>query len=107
MAKAPINDVACFEATLDRLEADMGGMKARANAWAVGYVATLMALPHVDEERTCVSAVLPTDIAAQQGASDLPDQPPRCRLQAAEAALAKHAVTEAALPIENPVGEKK
>lgn len=101
MAKTPIDDVACFEATLDRLETDMGGMKARANAWAVGDVATLIASPHVDEERACVAAVLTTEIAAQQGASDLPEQLRRRWLEAAEAALAKNVLTVAALPIEN------
>lgn len=105
MAKAPIDDVACFEATLERLETDMDSMKARANAWAVGDVATLVALPHVDAERACVEAVLTTEIAARQGVSDLPEQMRQRWLQAADAALAKNASTVAVLPIENLLRE--
>lgn len=105
MAKAPLDDVACFETTLQRLETDLGDMKARANAWAVGDVATLIAMPHVDAERVCADAVLTTDIAARQGVSDLPEQLRQRWLQAAEAALAKNVSTVAALPIENLLRE--
>lgn len=105
MAKSPLDDVRCFEATLQRLETDLDGMKARANAWAVGDVTTLVALPHVDEERACVDAVLTADIAARQGVSDLPAQMRERWLQAADAALAKNVSTVAALPIENLLRE--
>jgi len=105
MAKAPLDDVACFETTLQRVESDMDGMKVRANAWAVGDVAGLVGMPHVDEERVCVDAMLATDVAARQGVSNLPEQLRQRWLQAAEAALAKNVSTVAALPIENLLRE--
>lgn len=105
LAKAPLDDVACLETTVQRLETDLDHMKARANAWAVGDVAALIDLPHVDEERVCAQAVLATDIAARQGVSDLPEQMRQRWLEAAEAALAKNVSTVAALPIESLLRE--
>ena len=37
----PLDDVECFARTLQRLESDLGLMRERANAWAVGDVARL------------------------------------------------------------------
>lgn len=101
MAKTPLADAACFEATLQRLETDLDSMKARANAWAVGDLQTLIDMPHVEESRVCADALLATQIAEREGISDLRERMRQRWLQAAEAALAKNASTVAALPIEN------
>ena len=50
-------DIACFKATLDRLETDLGPMKQRAAAWAVGDVETLQRLQSPTQEATCLDAV--------------------------------------------------
>ncbi len=50
-------DVACFKATLDRLETDLEPMKQRAGAWAVGDVETLQRLRTRTQEVTCLDAV--------------------------------------------------
>ncbi len=49
-------DVACLAATIERLETDLDNMKLRANAWAVGDVATLERLPAPDQVAKCVEA---------------------------------------------------
>jgi uncharacterized protein YbaP (TraB family) len=53
----PTVEVGCLAATLTRLETDLGGMQARANAWAVGDVQTLRALPFPNQREICVDAL--------------------------------------------------
>ncbi|MEJ0038261.1 MAG: TraB/GumN family protein [Gammaproteobacteria bacterium] len=45
--------VACLESIVERLEKDMETMKAQANAWALGDVATLRGLPYPKEIEVC------------------------------------------------------
>jgi len=40
----PLNDLPCFESVLQRLESDLGLMRARANAWATGSNASTVAV---------------------------------------------------------------
>ena len=49
-------DIACLAATIERLETDLDNMKLRANAWAVGDVATLERLPAPDQVAKCLEA---------------------------------------------------
>ena len=49
-------DIACLAATIERLETDLDKMKLRANAWAVGDIATLERLPAPDQVAKCVEA---------------------------------------------------
>ena len=37
----PLNDLPCLESVLNRLESDLGLLRARANAWATGDIAAL------------------------------------------------------------------
>jgi uncharacterized protein YbaP (TraB family) len=50
-------DVACFAATLQRLETDLEPMKQRAAAWSVGDIETLERLRGPTQEATCLDAV--------------------------------------------------
>lgn len=50
-------EIACVAATLDRLETDLGPMRARADAWAMGDLETLKTLPFPPQETTCGDAV--------------------------------------------------
>ena len=50
-------ELACVEATLHRLETDLGPMRARADAWALGDLETLRGLPFPPQETTCSDAV--------------------------------------------------
>jgi uncharacterized protein YbaP (TraB family) len=104
-AKTALDDEACFATMLERLETDMGNMKARANAWAVGDVPALIALPHPDQRSVCGDAVLTTAIAEKQGMADLREQMRVRWLQAADAALLKNESTVAVMAIESLLGD--
>jgi uncharacterized protein YbaP (TraB family) len=52
------SEIACLAAIVSRLETDLGPMRARATAWALGDVNTLRSLPHsVDDRIACLAAV--------------------------------------------------
>jgi len=94
-----LDDLACFERTLDRIETDVAQMAARANAWAIGDLATLRALPFTDHGPACLAAVLDTALAREQGLDALPDRVRTAWLDAAEKALAAHPQSLALLPM--------
>jgi uncharacterized protein YbaP (TraB family) len=98
-ADRPLDDLACFELTLDRLEADLALMAARANAWAIGDLETMRRLPYTDQGQACLSAVLDSAVARSQGFDALPDQVRTAWLDAAEKALAQHPTSFALLPM--------
>jgi uncharacterized protein YbaP (TraB family) len=50
-------EIACLQSVMMRLETDIGPMQARARAWALGDVALLRRLPHIDNRATCLEAV--------------------------------------------------
>jgi uncharacterized protein YbaP (TraB family) len=50
-------EIACLQSVVARLETDVGPMQARARAWALGNVALLRRLPHIDNRATCLEAV--------------------------------------------------
>jgi hypothetical protein len=99
LAKIPLEDLKCFEATITRLETDMYYMSARANAWSVGDLQTLRNLPYPDQFMTCGSAVFEAPILENVGLKDLPDRFLGAWLDAAEKALANNASTFAVLSI--------
>lgn len=70
-ASRPLDDTACFRATLERLETDLDAMKQRANAWATGDIAALARLPYVDNHGECQNSLLHSDLAREQGLDDL------------------------------------
>jgi uncharacterized protein YbaP (TraB family) len=91
-------DIACFEATLERLETDLEPMKQRAAAWAVGDIDTLQRLQSPTQEATCLDAV--TSVPRLQ------EEYKKVRAQAysqwiaiVDRALAQNDVTLAILPI--------
>jgi len=67
-----LDDTACLEATIARLETDTGTMVERANAWAVGDVQTLLERRFDDDIRACATALLGTDALKKRGIADLP-----------------------------------
>lgn len=94
-----LDDTACFRATLERLETDLPLMAARANAWAIGDVEALRALPYDDQNMTCAQALTETEFARKRGITDVRKALESEWLQAAENALRTNTSTFATLPI--------
>ena len=94
-----MDDLDCFEKTLDRIDGDMDTIAARANAWATGDVAKLRTLPDSDQRQACLDAITGTKIAQERGITDLPLRVENTWIEAASASLAKNRITFARLPI--------
>jgi uncharacterized protein YbaP (TraB family) len=98
-ARSQVDDIDCLRKTVTRLEADLPAMRARANAWATGDIDGLRALPYVDQNQACRDALLHNSTVQQRGLGDLRQRVAKAWLEAAEAALAQHAVSLAVLPM--------
>ncbi|WP_345779192.1 TraB/GumN family protein [Lysobacter sp. CFH 32150] len=95
-----LDDMDCFAKTLQRLETDLDAMRLRANAWAIGDIAALRALPYSDQSEACDRAATETGVVRKRlGIGDLEAEKRSRWLQAAEQALANNAVTFAVLPM--------
>jgi len=97
--QTPLDDVECFAKTIERLETDLGSMKARANAWATGDVEALRQLTYVDHDEICKSVVFGAALAEEQGLQDIPARKREYWLAEAQASLAIHTSTFSILPI--------
>ncbi len=98
-AGTQLDDRACFVATLERVENDLPLMTARANAWAVGDIDALRALPYEDHNRTCAQVLTETEFARRRGVTQVAAALQEKWLEAAENALRANASTFATLPI--------
>lgn len=98
-ASSSLNDLQCFERTLDRIEGDLDNMVARANAWAVGDINLLRDLPANTQFAACSAAFTEAGLARKYGMNDLAQQVERKWMAVAEAALAKNTSSFAVLPI--------
>lgn len=98
-SRTPLDDVGCFARTLDRLESDLANMAARANAWSIGDLATMQRLPYEDQGPACLTAMLDSAIAQEQGLDALPGRVRAAWLDAADAALREHDTSLALLPM--------
>jgi len=95
---ARLEDLDCFAKTLERLESDLGTMRERANAWAVGDLESLKALPYTDQNEACIRAAAESDVLRKR-TGDIEAQVAARWVGAAEAALAKNTTTFAVLPM--------
>jgi len=95
-----LDDTACFERTLTRIESDLGVMALRANAWAEGDIEAMRALYTRNTQwSACSAAMTGNAVARKIGMHDI-DARLRTRwLDAAEAALARNRATFSLLPI--------
>jgi uncharacterized protein YbaP (TraB family) len=98
-AREGVDDLECFRAALDRVEKEMPGMVERANAWSVGDLEALRALPSEKQAGACVSALTSGEFARKRGMSDVEARVRTQWLKVAEEALQKNRVTFAILPI--------
>jgi hypothetical protein len=98
-AASPLDDLDCFDKTLNRIERDLGNMAARANAWSVGDIDALRALPVQNQFVACSAAFTEAGLARKYGIDDLQQQIEGKWLATAESALARNRSTFALLPI--------
>ncbi|GHA76145.1 TraB/GumN family protein [Cognatilysobacter bugurensis] len=94
-----LDDLECFGKTLDRLESDVDAMRERANAWAVGDVDALRALPYSDQNEACMQAAMRAGVMQKRVKRDIDAEVRDAWMQAAEKALAKNSVTFSTLPM--------
>lgn len=98
-ARSEIDDIDCLRRTVERLETDLAAMQTRANAWAVGDIEALRALPYVDQQQICEETLLRSSSVQEHGMGDLRERAAAEWLKAAENALAANSSTLALLPI--------
>lgn len=105
--RSPLEDVACLSKTMDRLETDIEGMKARANAWSKGDLAAIRKLDFDDSEGACRDAIMRSP--AMQRAMNMDEIKARLDaawLAAAEPALSRNTSTFAVLSIKDLLDPK-
>lgn len=105
-AKSQLDDIDCLRKTVDRLETDLPAMQLRANAWAVGDIEALRALPYVDQNQACRDAMLRNSIVQERGMGDLRERLAATWLTAAENTLRDNAVSFAVLPMSQVLGDE-
>ena len=103
-SKTTLDDIACFENTMTRIETDLDAMRARANAWATGDMAALQSLPPAYQWEACSSAITEAGIGKRLGFGDANEKVRGKWLAAADAALEKNAVTFASLDMKDLAG---
>ncbi len=95
-------DLECFSDTLDVIESDLPRIAARANAWAVGDLDALRAIPqNRSQVEACLSAWTETETARKRGLVDIDARVRDSWLEAIDKALAEHPVSFATLAIDN------
>ena len=98
--KSPMEDLACFTKTIDRLEVDLDAMRARANAWAIGDIEAMRKLTYPDQVSACNAAVFNSQvIKSLPGAATLEQRMRDAWLAAAEKSLATNLSTFALMPV--------
>lgn len=98
MKVAEVDDLACFERTLDTVEFMAPVLRERANAWVVGDIAALRRLAATGMAQTCTDAMYNSEMARRRGWTQLEQRSRAHWVQRAEASLGTHAVTFATLP---------
>lgn len=103
-SKTTLDDIACFDNTMTRIETDLDAMRARANAWATGDMAALQSLPPAYQWEACSSAITEAGIGKRLGFGDANQKVRAKWMDAADAALNKNAVTFATLDMKDLLG---
>ncbi len=106
LSSTSLQDVECFERTLDRLEIELEVMRARADAWAIGDLEALRELPDMNQVRTCIEAVIGASALQSRGFDNIEQRVRDSWLEAAEQALGEHAISFAVLPMRDLLGER-
>lgn len=103
--KSPLDDIDCFGKTMSRLETDIESMKLRGNAWAMGDIEAILALPYTDQLQACSDAILKASVVEDRGLGDLRTRAHATWLAAAERALDQNTSTFTMLPIRHMLAD--
>lgn len=106
LAESDLADGECFAGTMERIETDLDNMRARANAWAVGDIEGLRALPYQNHYATCQEALTGSELARRLGVEDLPREASEKWLESVRKALSEHPSSFATLPMHRLLGEE-
>lgn len=98
-AQNPLDDLECFSRTLERLESDIEAMRERAEAWAVGDLESLRAMPFSDQNQACQDAFLSAVVGEQNRIDDLPQRVRDAWLESVDKALTEHRSSVAVISI--------
>ena len=102
--ESDLADRECFDGTMARIETDLDAMRARANAWAVGDIDGLRALPYENHYESCQQALTGSALAQRLGIADLPRRAGEVWLENVDAALAEHPSSFALMPMHQLLG---
>lgn len=102
--RSTLDDLACFDNTMTRIETDLDAMRLRANAWATGDIAALQSLPPPYQWEACSGAITEAGLGKRLGLGDAQKNVRAKWMAAAEAALDKNTVTFAMLSISEMLG---
>lgn len=102
--RTTLDDLACFDNTMTRIETDLDAMRLRANAWATGDIAALQSLTPPYQWEACSGAVTEAGIGKRLGFGDARKKMEAKWMAAAEAALEKNTVTFASLSLGDMLG---
>lgn len=103
-SKTTLDDLACFDNTMNQLETEIDAMRARANAWATGDVARLRALPPAYQWEACSNAISEAGIGKRLGFGDAGKRLDTKWMAAVDKALDSNSVTFAMLPLNKMLG---
>ena len=102
-----MDDAVCLDSTLKRLDSDVDGMRARAQAWANGNFATIATFDYVSGERACSGALLDSPALKELPAFKNLDLRMRdAWLDAAERLIGENVSTFATLPLDTILGNQ-
>ncbi|MBC7623185.1 MAG: TraB/GumN family protein [Aeromicrobium sp.] len=103
--KSRLEDLDCFTKTIDRIEAELGVMRKRANAWARGDIDVLRGLPWRDQREACANAIQNATFAQKLGMTNVASKIETAWIEQAEKSLATNAVTVAVLSLSDVVSK--
>lgn len=95
-----LQDVQCFERTLDVVEHQLPLLVERANAWSMGDIEALQRLALQSQYDACVGAIADSEIGRRRGLVAVDQQAADKWLQLARAALVAHPRTFAVVPVQ-------
>ncbi len=104
--KAPVEDAACLNSTIVRLETDIDAMRVRANAWAKGDIEGIRKLDFVDHEENCRDVIMNSVARDDPAFQSIRPRMKALWLAAAESALERNASTFALLPMRDILDPK-